>query len=155
MMQYHWQINETGKKKKTTRKYLKYETQNQVTAVWKPFTSWPEVWNPLNVHFIYSNSEFPHQVSGLTTYTICRRGEKVWQIFLSLSLSGGLGSLTSALPVFSSSPGFEGFSSHQGARAATSLLSQPLLPHQHAHTHAGFPFQLQREISCSTTPRLA
>lgn len=57
-----------------------------------------------------------------------------------LFLSDGLGSLTSALPVFSSSPGFEGFSSHQGARAATSLLSQPLLPIQHAHTHADFHF---------------
>lgn len=57
-----------------------------------------------------------------------------------LSLSDGLGSLTSALPVFSSSPGFEGFSSRQGARAATSLLSQPLLPIQHAQTHADFHF---------------
>lgn len=41
----------------------------------------------LNIHFIYSNSEFSHQVCSLTTYAICRRvEEKVWYVFLSPSL---------------------------------------------------------------------
>lgn len=72
-------------------------------------------------------------------------GEKKFARFSSVS--DGPGSLTSALPVFSSSPGFEGFSSHQSARAATSLLSQPLLPILHAQIHVDFHFSYSMRLA--------
>lgn len=113
---------------------LKFLIENHVSL---QSASSSQVTKNFAIHFIYNKSvstpglQFDH-IDNLPE----GRRKSLVDFPLSVSVSDGLGSLTSALRVFSSSPGLEGFSSRQGARAATSLLSQPLPPVQHAHTHA-------------------
>lgn len=128
-MQYLQQMNKT---------WLKSEKKKDSTSLLQVAQKFATA---LNVHFIYCNSEFPHQVSGLTTYTICRRGKKSLVDFpLSLSLRWPWEFDFCPASVLLLSRLWGLFISPRRKGSHFSLLSQPLLPIQHAQTHTDFHF---------------
>lgn len=143
------QINKTALKseKKRLDKHEMLETKPGHCSL-EAFHKFPRsLQRHWNVHFIYSSSELAHQVFGLTTYTICRRGEKsLVDSPLSLSQTA-LGVWLLPCQCFPPLQALRAF--HLAKVQGQPLLSssQPLLPIRHAHTHVDFHFSYSARLA--------